>query len=364
MLYGHVETLAERVDHLLRLREQQDRSGGFLTFIPLPTRSAPPSSCRGRRRRPTTCARSRSRRLLLDNFPHVEAYWVMLGEETASIALHFGASDVNGTLEDERIAHMAQAASPGGPGARADPPDHPRRRQGAGGARRALQRRRACSRTSTCSRPVRTSSTPASGSTARRALAARPRRRCSSSARSRRRCASARIPEKRVTYVIDTNPNYTNVCTADCQFCAFYRKPATREDATRSRVEEVMAKMETARRARRHHRAAAGRPQPRDPAGTSTRRSCARRARRYPGDHAALLLGARDPADGRGVRAARSAACSTRSTRPGSARCPAAAPRSCPSACASGSRPRRAGPRPGSTCTARRIASACARPRP
>ena len=53
-------------------------------------------------------------RLLLDNFPHIEAYWVMIGEATASLALHFGASDVNGTLEDEKIAHMAQAASPAG----------------------------------------------------------------------------------------------------------------------------------------------------------------------------------------------------------------------------------------------------------
>ena len=53
-------------------------------------------------------------RLLLDNFPHIEAYRVMIGEETASVALHFGASDVNGTLEDEKIAHAAKAASPAG----------------------------------------------------------------------------------------------------------------------------------------------------------------------------------------------------------------------------------------------------------
>jgi aminodeoxyfutalosine synthase len=53
-------------------------------------------------------------RLVLDNFPHVEAYWVMLGEETASIALSFGADDVNGTLVDERIAHAAKAESPAG----------------------------------------------------------------------------------------------------------------------------------------------------------------------------------------------------------------------------------------------------------
>ena len=116
MLYGHVETIPERVEHLVRLREQQDKSGGFLTFIPLsyqvgttklvPRQTPPIDDLR-------TIAVSR---LLLDNFPHVEAYWVMLGEATASLALHFGASDVNGTLEDERIAHMAKAESPPGLG--------------------------------------------------------------------------------------------------------------------------------------------------------------------------------------------------------------------------------------------------------
>ena len=114
MLYGHVETLEERVEHLLRLRAQQDRSGGFLTFIPLAyqvgnTKLVP------RQTPPTDDLRTiAASRLVLDNFPHIEAYWVMIGEETASLALHFGASDVNGTLEDEKIAHMAQAASPPG----------------------------------------------------------------------------------------------------------------------------------------------------------------------------------------------------------------------------------------------------------
>jgi aminodeoxyfutalosine synthase len=114
MLYGHIETMAERVEHLLRLRTQQDASGGFLTFIPLAyqignTKLVP------RQTPPTDDLRTiAASRLLLDNFPHIEAYWVMIGEETASVALHFGASDVNGTLEDEKIAHMAQAASPPG----------------------------------------------------------------------------------------------------------------------------------------------------------------------------------------------------------------------------------------------------------
>jgi aminodeoxyfutalosine synthase len=114
MLYGHVETAAERVDHLLRLREQQDASGGFVTFVPLayqeaatklvPRQTPPADSLR-------TIAASR---LVLDNFHHIEAYWVTLGEETASIALHFGADDVNGTLEDERIQHLSGATSPAG----------------------------------------------------------------------------------------------------------------------------------------------------------------------------------------------------------------------------------------------------------
>ncbi|HEV8198471.1 MAG TPA: aminofutalosine synthase MqnE, partial [Candidatus Polarisedimenticolia bacterium] len=114
MLYGHVETLGERVDHLLRLRQQQDISGGFITFIPLSyqvgtTKLVP------RQTPPTDDLRTIAvSRLLLDNFPHIEAYWVMLGEATASLALHFGASDVNGTLEDEKIAHAALADSPAG----------------------------------------------------------------------------------------------------------------------------------------------------------------------------------------------------------------------------------------------------------
>jgi len=114
MLYGHVETMDERVEHLLRLREQQDRSGGFLTFIPLAYQIGDTKLVQ-RQTPPTDDLRTiAASRLLLDNFPHVEAYWVMIGQETASLALHFGASDVNGTLEDEKIAHMAKAESPAG----------------------------------------------------------------------------------------------------------------------------------------------------------------------------------------------------------------------------------------------------------
>jgi aminodeoxyfutalosine synthase len=114
MLYGHIETPAERVDHLLRLREQQDASGGFLTFVPLAYQVGS-TRLRPRPTPPTDSLRTiAAARLLLDNFPHVEAYWVVLGEETTSVALHFGADDVNGTLEDERIQHMAGAQTPAG----------------------------------------------------------------------------------------------------------------------------------------------------------------------------------------------------------------------------------------------------------
>jgi aminodeoxyfutalosine synthase len=114
MLYGHVETMAERVDHLLRLRAQQDASGGFLTFIPL-TYQVGTTLLRPRPTPPTDSLRTiAAARLLLDNFAHVEAYWVVLGEDTTSVALHFGADDINGTLEDERIQHMAGAQTPAG----------------------------------------------------------------------------------------------------------------------------------------------------------------------------------------------------------------------------------------------------------
>lgn len=112
MLYGHLETDEERITHLLRLRELQDETGGFFTFIPLEyqlgtTRLVPrqASPLEGLRMVATS-------RLILDNFPHIEAYWVMLGEATAAIALNFGADDVNGTLGDEKIAHAAGAPSP------------------------------------------------------------------------------------------------------------------------------------------------------------------------------------------------------------------------------------------------------------
>jgi aminodeoxyfutalosine synthase len=101
MLYGHVESIEDRVDHLVRLRGQQDKSGGFQCFIPLAF--YPPGSQLAHLPGPTgvdslkTMAVSR---LMLDNFPHVKSYWVMLGKRLAQVALHYGANDLDGTITE------------------------------------------------------------------------------------------------------------------------------------------------------------------------------------------------------------------------------------------------------------------------
>lgn len=114
MLYGHVETLEERLIHMMKLREAQDETGGFLTFIPLAfqpgeTGIKPTNQFTSAIDDLKTIAVSR---LMLDNFPHIKAYWVMLTEEVASVALNFGADDMDGTVGGEKIAHDAGAISP------------------------------------------------------------------------------------------------------------------------------------------------------------------------------------------------------------------------------------------------------------
>ncbi|KIX14791.1 aminofutalosine synthase MqnE [Dethiosulfatarculus sandiegensis] len=111
MLYGHIETPEERVDHILKLRDQQDISGGFTAFIPL---AFHPGNTGLKARFCGTTGMDDLRvmaasRLLLDNFPHIKAYWVMLGPKLAQVALNFGADDLDGTIVEERITHMAGA---------------------------------------------------------------------------------------------------------------------------------------------------------------------------------------------------------------------------------------------------------------
>jgi aminodeoxyfutalosine synthase len=113
MLYGHVEEAYHRIDHLSRLRELQDETGGFQTFIPLAFH--PDNTELSALRKPSALMDLRTiavSRLFLDNVPHVKAYWIMLGIETAQVALHYGADDIDGTVRHELIYHDAGATTP------------------------------------------------------------------------------------------------------------------------------------------------------------------------------------------------------------------------------------------------------------
>lgn len=112
LLYGHIETLEERVDHLLTLRDMQDETGGFLSFIPLAFQPGYTNIVDRAASALDDLKTIATSRLLLDNFPHIKAYWVMLGEETASMALQWGADDLDGTIGEEKIAHAALADTP------------------------------------------------------------------------------------------------------------------------------------------------------------------------------------------------------------------------------------------------------------
>jgi aminodeoxyfutalosine synthase len=112
LLYGHLESPAERVDHMLALREAQDETAGFITFIPLAFQTANTGLSGVHGRTGFTDLKTIAvARLLLDNFAHIKAYWIMLGVKMAQAALYFGADDLDGTVMEERIGHMAGASS-------------------------------------------------------------------------------------------------------------------------------------------------------------------------------------------------------------------------------------------------------------
>lgn len=113
MLYGHIETIAERVDHMLRARALQDDTGGLQAFIPL---AFHPDNNQ-MRKLPAPSAIDTLRvhavsRLMLDNIPHIKAFWIATGVETAQLCLWFGADDLDGTVQEERIYHMAGSRTP------------------------------------------------------------------------------------------------------------------------------------------------------------------------------------------------------------------------------------------------------------
>jgi len=114
MLYGHIETYEHRVDHLLRLRDLQDRTGGFQAFIPLSFHS---QNTEIKKSAYTTgfddLKTLAVSRLLLDNFDHIKAYWVMLGEKIAQVSLNFGVDDLDGTVVEERITKAAGGTTDG-----------------------------------------------------------------------------------------------------------------------------------------------------------------------------------------------------------------------------------------------------------
>lgn len=113
MLYGHIEKAAHRVDHLIRLRELQDATGGFQTFIPLAFHPENTNLAHIRKASALVDLRTMAvSRLLLDNFPHLKAYWIMLGIGTAQVSLSFGADDLDGTVVHEKIYHDAGADTP------------------------------------------------------------------------------------------------------------------------------------------------------------------------------------------------------------------------------------------------------------
>jgi aminodeoxyfutalosine synthase len=109
MLYGHIETIEDRVDHLLKLRDLQDKTEGFQAFIPLsyhPKNTKIGGFYSSGIDDLKTIAISR---LVLDNFNHIKAYWIMLGEKVSQVALLFGADDIDGTIIEEKITHSAGA---------------------------------------------------------------------------------------------------------------------------------------------------------------------------------------------------------------------------------------------------------------
>jgi aminodeoxyfutalosine synthase len=113
MLYGHIETLEQRVDHLRQLRELQDETGGFTGFVPF---AFEPNTTVLAHVKPATAVEQLRNlavsRIYLDNFDHITAYWVSTGLPLAQVSLNYGVDDLHGTIMEEKIFHMAGARTP------------------------------------------------------------------------------------------------------------------------------------------------------------------------------------------------------------------------------------------------------------
>lgn len=281
MLFGHMESHGDRVRHLCALREQQERSGGFVCFIPLafqPRHNALADEY-GLRDNDGEAGLDRLRtiavsRLLLDNIPHIKAYWVMLGLKTAQAALSFGADDLDGTIMEEHIGHMAGASTEqalsraelenlitgcGFVPVNRDALFTPLRTHEKIDAQPAEERD-----TAALSRDPLAKSDPGVAAIAGRLAEAFARQQKKSGGGATLEDArlteaeaavlyhkadlhtlgalahQARLalhPEPVVTYVADRNINYSNICVCGCRFCAFFRSPGDPEGYVLSREE-------------------------------------------------------------------------------------------------------------------------------
>ena len=241
MLYGHLETLDERVDHLLRLRGLQDETGGFHSFVPLAfhpahTRLAqlPRSSGAGDLRNIAIA------RLLLDNFAHIKAYWPMLGLKLAQTALSFGADDLDGTITKERISHAAGAKSPFAlsvaelkeliVGAGRVPVErnawHLQLEQ-----EQVEQPKKAtfCAKRAPEISPILESVLAGQRLSGSEALALFESHELAAIGAAAEACCQQKHPERKITYIVDRNVNYTNVCNVHCAFCAFHVRAEAKE---------------------------------------------------------------------------------------------------------------------------------------
>jgi aminodeoxyfutalosine synthase len=286
MLFGHVESIEDRLEHLDALRIQQDESGGFLCFIPLPylpgnNRLQPLPERSGSQAGLDRLRTMAVSRLMLDNIPHLKAYWVMLGLKMAQLALHFGADDLDGPVRGERIGQMAGAPSPH----EVSPADLESMISNAGFT---PVRRNALFESSTetvPSPPIKVF--PGGGlgeapflhnsagernwtsrfTDARRARARTARVKMVSPRKTSPRLSFddslrlyrdfdlfslgrmahevrlAKNSDPVVTYIVDRNVNYTNICVSGCRFCAFHRSPESSEGWVLSR-EELDRKIE------------------------------------------------------------------------------------------------------------------------
>jgi len=233
MLYGHVETIEDRVDHLLALRDLQEQTGGFTCFVPLAFQPAwtalsqlPPVSAADSLR---TIAIAR---LMLDNIAHIKAYWIVLGIKLAEVALSFGADDIHGTVLGEQIAHEAGAPTPLSlsgddlihliEAASFVPVEHD---STYGAITRGYT-------------PKRHRGPSAKALRKMLGEVAEGRRLKDNEALKLFDCQEIQLlghfadrvrrrlhPEPIVTYVVDRNINYSNVCVSGCRFCAFHRSP-------------------------------------------------------------------------------------------------------------------------------------------